>query len=158
MDFLSVRAPTMSKKSSTWIFRTTPGCYGRIWGHAAKFLLFHPRTAIACSFRRGRETEISPSSKTFDDGLLQRFAKTLTGVIPNPTAFWRVRNLLFRPAPPLLLFYTPTRSAEVLTTESHLAHEKLPTQEKWGSRLGPGAPRGAFHCQCRFHTDAWGHP
>ena len=31
-------------------------------------------------------------------------------------------------------------------------------QKKWGSRLGPGAPRGAFHCQCRFHTDAWGHP
>ncbi len=31
-------------------------------------------------------------------------------------------------------------------------------QKKWGSRLGTGAPEGAFRCRCRFHTGAWGHP
>ena len=29
---------------------------------------------------------------------------------------------------------------------------------KRGPSLGSGAPKGAFRCQCRFHTDAWGHP
>jgi hypothetical protein len=24
--------------------------------------------------------------------------------------------------------------------------------KKWGSSLGPGAPEGTFHIQCRFHT------
>src|SRR6266849_5798984 len=34
----------------------------------------------------------------------------------------------------------------------------VPQAKKWGPCLGTRAQRGAFHCQCRFHTDAWGHP
>jgi hypothetical protein len=30
--------------------------------------------------------------------------------------------------------------------------------KKRGPRLGSGASESAFRCQCRFHTDAWGHP
>jgi hypothetical protein len=30
--------------------------------------------------------------------------------------------------------------------------------KKWDPAWDQGPREGAFHCQCRFHTNAWGHP